>query len=106
MDTEHDDLEQKKPSELAALLAAMITGDRWLSASACAAYLGQIRRRTFLENIACQPDFPTALPMGKVKAWKKSEVEAWAQHHRRTLPRGRRHHLRQPTPAVKGPSVA
>ena len=77
MDDGNDDLQQKKPSELAALLAAMIHGDRWLSASACTASLGQIRRRTFLENIACQPDFP----MGKVKAWNKVGSGSLGQHY-------------------------
>lgn len=71
-------------SDTLAALAAMISGDRWLSADACAAYLGQIKRRTFLETIACRPDFPAALPIGKVKAWKKSEVEAWAERSRKT----------------------
>jgi predicted DNA-binding transcriptional regulator AlpA len=60
------------------LFAAFASGDRWLSADACAAYLGGITRRTFLETIACKPNFPKALPLGKVKAWKKSEVEDWA----------------------------
>lgn len=81
MDAADNELEQKQPSELAALLAAMIHGDRWLSASACAAYLGQIRRRTFLENIACQPDFPQALPMGKVKTWNKVGSGSLGQHY-------------------------
>lgn len=64
------------------LIAALVTGDRWLSADACAAFLGGIARRTFLEKIACLPSFPAPLPLGKVKAWKKSEVDAWAELYR------------------------
>lgn len=71
-----------------ALIAALVSGDRWLSADACAAYLGGITRRHFLENIACQPTFPTALTLGhKTKAWKKSEVEQWADNYRRSAKR-------------------
>lgn len=66
-----------------ALIAALVAGDRWLSADACAAYLGGITRRTFLETIACKPNFPAPLPLGKVKAWKKSEVDQWAENYRR-----------------------
>jgi predicted DNA-binding transcriptional regulator AlpA len=65
-----------------ALLAALVEGDRWLSADACAAFLGGIARRTFLEKYACLPTFPTPLPLGKVCAWKKSEVDAWAEKYR------------------------
>lgn len=70
-----------------ALIAALVAGDRWLSAEACAAYLGGITKRTFLENIACKPNFPAALPLGKVKAWKKSEVDQWAENYRRSATR-------------------
>jgi len=69
-------------NEIVAVLAGLVQGDRWLSADACAAYLGQIKRRTFLETIACLPDFPKPMPIGKVKAWKKSEVEAWSEARR------------------------
>lgn len=64
------------------LIAALVHGDRWLSADACAVYLGGITRRTFLETVACKPKFPPALKLGKVKVWKKSEVEQWAQSYR------------------------
>lgn len=79
--------------ETVTMIAALVHGDRWLSADACAAFLGGIARRTFLEKIACLPSFPAPLPLGKVKAWKKSEVDAWAEFHRssRDEPRGRRH---------------
>ena len=70
------------PDNTVALIAALVSGDRWLSADACAIYLGGITRRTFLETIACKPSFPLALPLGKVKAWKKSEVEQWANAYR------------------------
>lgn len=74
-------------NEVIAMIAGMLQGDRWLSADACAAYLGQIKRRTFLESVACQPGFPKALPIGKVKVWKKSEVEEWAETNRRRTTR-------------------
>jgi predicted DNA-binding transcriptional regulator AlpA len=73
----------ERDNEIVAVLAALVQGDRWLSADACAAYLGQIKRRTFLESIACLPDFPKAMPLGKVKVWKKSEIEEWAETHRK-----------------------
>ena len=69
--------------EAVSLLAAMITGDRWLSADACAAFLGGVKRRTFLERIACLPGFPApAKIVGAGKLWRKSEVDAWAEQHR------------------------
>lgn len=75
-------------ADTVALIAALVAGDRWLSADACAVYLGGITRRHFLQNIACQPAFPAALPLGyKTKAWKKSEVDQWAENYRRTASR-------------------
>jgi predicted DNA-binding transcriptional regulator AlpA len=79
--------EQPTGPDAVTLIAALVAGDRWLSADACAAYLGGITRRTFLETIACKPNFPQALPLGKVKAWKKSEVEQWADNYRRAATR-------------------
>lgn len=79
---DHIDTTAPAAKETLALIAAMVSGDRWLSADACAMYLGNITRRTFLETIACLPTFPVALPLGKVKTWKKSEVETWAQNYR------------------------
>jgi predicted DNA-binding transcriptional regulator AlpA len=70
-------------SDVATVLAALVKGDCWMSADSCAAYLGGIKRRTFLENYACRPEFPKPLPLGNRKAWKKSEVEEWAQVYRR-----------------------
>lgn len=82
--TDHIDNRPPAANDPVALIAALISGDRWLSADSCAAYLGGITRRTFLETIACKPHFPKALPLGKVRAWKKSEIEDWAQNYRRT----------------------
>lgn len=66
-----------------ARLAAMIEGDRWLTADGCAAFLGGIKRRTFLEEIACKPDFPMpAKVQGPRKLWRKSEVDDWVEMHR------------------------
>lgn len=75
-------------SEVLALLAALVEGDRWLSASACAAYLGMttpkgaVNKRGFLERVACQPDFPSPNPI--TRSWKKSEVDNWASEQRRS----------------------
>lgn len=73
-----------------AVIAALVAGDRWLSADACAVYLGlrpakdgSPNRRGFLERVACKPDFPRPLQIGTDKTWKKSEVDAWAEEQRR-----------------------
>ncbi|MCC4619340.1 hypothetical protein LL965_04325 [Xanthomonas cassavae CFBP 4642] len=82
-----------KDSTLAAL-AALIEGDRWLNADACAVYLGLIvpdgkpnagqpNRRGFLERVSCRQSFPAALVIGNEKKWKKSEVDRWAEDERR-----------------------
>lgn len=66
-----------------ALIAALVAGDRWLSADGCAAFLGGIKRRTFLEKIACLPDFPApAKVLTTTKLWRKSEVDQWADRQR------------------------
>ncbi|WP_157956520.1 hypothetical protein [Dyella sp. C11] len=45
-----------------AVLAALVAGDRWLNADACAVYLGMVmpkgdpNRRGFLERVACRPN--------------------------------------------------
>jgi hypothetical protein len=71
-----------------AIIAAMVAGDRWLCADACALYLGMVtpkgspNRRGFLERVACRPDFPTPNPI--TKSWKKSEVDEWAMNQRRS----------------------
>lgn len=72
-----------------ALIAALVQGDRWLSADASAVYLGMVtpdglpNRRGFLERVACRPDFPQPLELGQQKSWKKSEVDEWADEQRR-----------------------
>jgi hypothetical protein len=71
-----------------AMIAALVAGDRWLSADACAVYLGMLtpqgkpNRRGFLERVACRPDFPK--PNTVTRSWKKSEVDDWAMNQRRS----------------------
>lgn len=78
-----------EPDSTVALIAALVAGDRWLNASACAAYLGMVtpkgetNRRGFLERVACMPGFPVPLELGSQKTWKKSEVDEWAVEQRR-----------------------
>lgn len=70
-------------SEPVSILAALIEGDRWLSADGCAAYLGLFRpngepnRKGFMDRICRQPDFPSPLTLGRSKRWKASLVQAW-----------------------------
>lgn len=65
-----------------AMLAALIEGDRYLNADGCAAFLGGIKRRTFLEKVAVQPDFPPAARIaGAGKLWRKSDVDEWVRAH-------------------------
>lgn len=74
--------------ETLAIIAALVAGDRWLSADACAVYLGMVtpagkpNRRGFLERVACRPDFPRANLV--TRSWKKSEVDDWASEQRRS----------------------
>lgn len=76
-------MSEQEKDNVVALLAAMVSGDRWLSADACAAFLGGIKRRTFLEKIACRPDFPApSRILGTTKLWKKSEVDEWAERQK------------------------
>lgn len=71
-----------------AMIAALVYGDRWLCADACALYLGMVtpkgapNRRGFLERVACRPDFPKQNPI--TKSWKKSEIDEWAMNQRRS----------------------
>jgi hypothetical protein len=73
-----------------ALIAALVAGDRWLNADACAVYLGMVtpagkpNRRGFLERVQCKPDFPAPLVIGGHKAWRKSEVDRWADDQRKS----------------------
>lgn len=70
-----------------ALIAALLHGDRWLSADAAAVFLGMVtpsgvpNRRGFLERVACRPDFPKPNPV--TRSWKKSELDEWAMNQRR-----------------------
>lgn len=63
-------------------LVALLKGDCWIDADACALFLGMIdregrpNRRAFLERVACRPDFPKRNPV--TKSWRKSEVSDWA----------------------------
>lgn len=72
-----------------ATITALIAGDRWLSADACAIFLGMAtsdgkpNRRGFLERVACRPSFPAPLVIGNEKKWKKSEVDQWAEDERK-----------------------
>lgn len=72
-----------------ALIAALVQGDRYLNADACAVFLGLIapsgkpNRRGFLERVACRPSFPKPLVIGNESKWKKSEVERWADDERK-----------------------
>lgn len=75
-------------TETLTMIAALVAGDRWLNADACAVHLGMIvkgkpNRRGFLERVATQPSFPVALELGNQKSWKKSEVDEWAEEQRR-----------------------
>lgn len=62
-----------------AMIAALVTGDRRISADACAVFLGMItpkgspNRHGFLERVACRPDFPKSNPV--TRSWKKSEMD-------------------------------
>ncbi|MGN6227120.1 MAG: hypothetical protein ACTHNM_06785 [Dyella sp.] len=70
------------------LIAALVAGDRWLSADAAAVFLGMVsssgmpNRRGFLERVACRPDFPRPNPV--TRSWKKTELDAWAMNQRRS----------------------
>lgn len=72
-----------------AALTALVAGDCWLSADACAVFLGLINskgepnRRGFLERVACRSSFPKPLIIGNEKKWKKSEVATWADDERK-----------------------
>jgi len=72
-----------------AVLAALISGDRWLNADAAAVHLGMItahgspNRRGFLERAASRADFPAPLRIGQERKWRKSEIDKWALLRRR-----------------------
>lgn len=72
-----------------AIIAALVSGDRWLSADSAAVHLGMTtaagkpNRRGFLERVACRPSFPAPLIIGNEKKWKKSEIDKWADDERK-----------------------
>nr|WP_284358215.1 zinc ribbon domain-containing protein [Dyella nitratireducens] len=74
-------------TDIYAMIAATVNGDRWLCADACAMFLGMIaakgspNRRGFLERVACRRDFPKPNPI--TRSWKKSEVGEWAMNQKR-----------------------
>jgi hypothetical protein len=74
----------------ATLIAALVSGDRWLNADAAAVFLGlvtpdgQPNRRRYLEQVACKPGYPKPLQHGTQKVWKKSEIDLWAEEERRS----------------------
>ncbi len=65
-------------TEIVELLAALVGGDRWLSAASAAAYLGQMPKKTFLEQ-AAKPGFPRPTQYGKRRMWRKSELDQHAE---------------------------
>jgi hypothetical protein len=91
-----------------ATLAALIEGDRWLSADSCAVFLGLAtadgapNRRGFLERVACRTSFPAPLVIGNEKKWRKTEVDRWAQDERKINPAG----VPSPTPTRRNRSSA
>lgn len=68
--------------ETLASLAALMKGECWIDANACALLLGMVNkegqpnRRGFLERVACLPSFPRRHAV--TGNWKKSEVLDWA----------------------------
>lgn len=53
------------------------------SAETCAAYMGGISRRQFLERVACQPSFPRPFELGrKLRCWYPEEVREWVYRNR------------------------
>ena len=86
--------EKSGPDCTLATLAALIEGDRWLSADSCAVFFGLVvangkpnagrpNRRGFLERVATRPSFPKPLIIGNEKKWNKSEIARWAKDHQR-----------------------
>jgi len=67
-------------------LSVMLT-DHWLSADACAVFLGLVKdgepnRRALYEKVANQPGFPSPLVIGGERKWRKSEVDLWSRDER------------------------
>lgn len=78
-----------EPLNPVATLAALLDGDRYINADACALMLGmekdgKANRDGFLRNVATLPDFPKPLEINsRSKSWLRSEVMLWARNHRR-----------------------
>lgn len=66
------------------LMAALAAGDPWLSADACAIFVGARNTRAFLRTIACKPGFPRASRITGKPKWRRSEVDAWMESGRVT----------------------
>lgn len=69
--------------ESIAALAALMKGDCWIDADACALVLGMVSKKTgepnrrgFLERIATLPSFPRRHPI--TGSWRKADVIEWA----------------------------
>jgi predicted DNA-binding transcriptional regulator AlpA len=72
----------RAPTDPVAMLAAMLNGDRWLNAEACAIFVGAVSTRAFLERIACKPGFPKPNRATGRPVWKRSEVDEWMERTR------------------------
>lgn len=75
---------ERNPTDPVAMLAAMLDGDRWLNAEACAIFVGAVSTRAFLERIACKPGFPKPNRKTGRPVWKRSEVDEWMEAGRVT----------------------
>ena len=54
------------------------------SADDCCKFLGAMKRRYFLEHIACKPSFPKPFELSRrVRYWYPDEVRDWVLRHRR-----------------------
>lgn len=68
--------------------AALAPGDRWLSPYAAAIHMGMmgseggVKVRSFL-SLADTPGFPEPLRIGKLRSWRMSELDEWAEEQRR-----------------------
>ena len=77
------------PLNPVATLAALLDGDRFINADACALLLGmekdgKANRDGFMRNIASLPDFPKPLELNsRSRSWLRSEVMTWARNQRR-----------------------
>lgn len=76
------DLEKdKREPTVAAILAALIDGDRELDAEAAAIVLGNLPESTFYQY-AARLDFPRPVKIGKGRKWRRSSLLEWADKER------------------------